>query len=145
MTRDLVIFDLDGTLADIRHRLHLVRQKPKRWREFFEACVNDVPNEPVIAAYRAFRQSALPCELWIFSGRSDAVRPQTERWLAQHVAEGAEERPLPAHLAEEVRPVRDGPGEGLEVLHEALAEPALLVPELDGDARLRGIKTILNC
>ena len=41
--------------------------------------------------------------------------------------------------------MRDGPGEGLEVLHEALAEPALLVAELDGDARLRGIKTILNC
>lgn len=112
MSRDIVIFDLDGTLADIRHRRHLVQQRPKRWREFFEACVDDVPNEPVIAAYRAFRQSALPCELWIFSGRSDAVRPQTERWLAQHVGD-----------YDHLRMRRDGDYTADEVLKRRWAEP----------------------
>lgn len=85
MTKDIVIFDLDGTLADIAHRRHLVRDRPKRWQAFFEACVDDRPNEPVIAAYRAFRNAPAAYELWILSGRSDAVRPQTERWIETHV------------------------------------------------------------
>lgn len=85
MRPDIVIFDLDGTLADIDHRRHLVRQKPKRWRAFFEACVFDRPNVAVITTYRAFQRSGLDYRLWIFSGRSDVVRPQTERWLAEHV------------------------------------------------------------
>lgn len=85
MSPDIVIFDLDGTLADIDHRRHLVREKPKRWRAFFEASVHDRPNVPVITAYRAFQRSGLDYRLWIFSGRSDIVRPQTERWLAEHV------------------------------------------------------------
>lgn len=85
MAKDIVIFDLDGTLADIAHRRHLVRSRPKRWQAFFEACVDDAPNEPVIAAYRAFRNAPANYQLWIFSGRSDAVRPQTEHWIETHV------------------------------------------------------------
>ncbi len=85
MPKDIVIFDLDGTLADIDHRRHLVRERPKRWGEFFEASVHDLPNPPVIAAYRAFQNAPTPYELWIFSGRSDIVRAQTERWIATHV------------------------------------------------------------
>lgn len=85
MTKDIVIFDLDGTLADIDHRRHLVREKPKRWRAFFEASVYDLPNRPVIAAYQAFLSAPGRYELWIYSGRSDIVRLQTERWIATHV------------------------------------------------------------
>ena len=37
MNKPLYIFDLDGTLADISHRRHLVESAPKRWREFYAA------------------------------------------------------------------------------------------------------------
>lgn len=83
--RDIVIFDLDGTLADIAHRRHLVRGRRKRWPEFFAASVHDRPNLPVIAAYHAFLEASPAYELWIFSGRSDVVRAETENWLARHV------------------------------------------------------------
>lgn len=83
-----VIFDFDGTLALIDHRRHWLdkEQHPElnsdeRWRGFFAACVDDLPNYPVIRMLQ---------ELWgkfrivILSGRSDEVREQSEAWLLRH-------------------------------------------------------------
>ena len=82
--KPLYIFDLDGTLALIEHRRHFVEGGKKDWPAFFAACVDDVPNEPaVIATYRASWKKA-GAELWIWSGRSDEVRKETEAWLRKH-------------------------------------------------------------
>lgn len=75
----IVIFDLDGTLALIDHRLPLIQCSPKRWPEFFAACVHDEPNEPVIRTARAFYASGY--RVVIVTGRSDAVRGETMNWL----------------------------------------------------------------
>jgi hypothetical protein len=42
--------------------------------------VNDTPNTPVVEMFKLLRATD-KYELVIFSGRGDAVRPQTERWL----------------------------------------------------------------
>jgi len=34
---NVYVFDLDGTLANIDHRLHFIKTKPKNWPAFFEA------------------------------------------------------------------------------------------------------------
>ena len=44
--KPLYIFDLDGTLALIKHRRHFVEGTTKDWRAFFAACVDDVPDMP---------------------------------------------------------------------------------------------------
>ncbi len=77
----IVIFDLDGTLALIDHRRPLVTcdKKDRDWGAFYEACVDDEPNEPVIAMFKALR--AQGHEMWIFSGRSDVVQIETKLWL----------------------------------------------------------------
>jgi hypothetical protein len=76
--RDIIIFDIDGTIADIEHREHLVRGRKKQWREFFAACIHDKPHEAVIAILRA----AYPLyQIYLVSGRSDEVRKETEAWL----------------------------------------------------------------
>ncbi|CAH1656947.1 AAA domain-containing protein [Hyphomicrobiales bacterium] len=75
-----VVFDLDGTLADIRHRVHLVRGTKPNWDAFFAACVHDVPNWPVVASLKAHLQAGHRVEIW--SARSDQVRRETEEWLA---------------------------------------------------------------
>ena len=80
--RPLYIFDLDGTLALIEHRRHLVEGPSKDWRAFFAACVDDLPNEPVIRTLHGLR--AAGAEIWIWSGRSDEVREQTVAWLIEH-------------------------------------------------------------
>ena len=33
--RPLAIFDIDGVVADVRHRLHHLESRPKGWDEFF--------------------------------------------------------------------------------------------------------------
>jgi phosphoglycolate phosphatase-like HAD superfamily hydrolase len=80
--KDVVVFDLDGTLALIEHRRHYVAGKKKKWREFFAASVHDAPNEPIIEVDRALHRTGH--EIWIVSGRSDEVREVTVLWLANH-------------------------------------------------------------
>ena len=82
--KNIVIFDLDGTLALIDHRRHLVEGKTKDWKAFYAACVDDVPNLPVIAALESFARAGK--KIVIFSGRSDEVRPQTVDWLHENMA-----------------------------------------------------------
>ncbi len=90
----LYIFDLDGTLANLKHRRHFVERdecaKLKRkpdWDAFYAACVHDTPIKPVINTYFALAMSNPPDspDVWIWSGRSDSVRAQTEAWLRAHV------------------------------------------------------------
>jgi len=79
--KPLYIFDLDGTLADITHRRHFVENRANCWDEFYAACVNDSPNTSVIQVMNLLRRNA---DIWIFSGRSDIVRVQTQNWLHTH-------------------------------------------------------------
>jgi phosphoglycolate phosphatase-like HAD superfamily hydrolase len=46
-----VIFDLDGTLADLTHRLHYVKNGNRNWDKFFEECDKDLP---IPEAWRGF-------------------------------------------------------------------------------------------
>ena len=78
----IYIFDLDGTLALIEHRLHFIQSSPKDWRSFFAACKDDKPNLPVIRTLQSLRASG--AEIWIWSGRSDEVRAPTIEWLCKH-------------------------------------------------------------
>lgn len=75
-----IIFDLDGTIANISRRVHFVRGGRKDWDSFFAACVDDVPNWPVVRALQAHLAAGHHVEIW--SARSDIVKRQTEEWLA---------------------------------------------------------------
>jgi phosphoglycolate phosphatase-like HAD superfamily hydrolase len=75
------LFDLDGTLADLSHRLPLIQKDPKDWDAFFAACGDDAPISHIIGVAQALMTSG--CLVFV-SGRSDAVRPQTEAWLFKH-------------------------------------------------------------
>lgn len=81
--KNIIIFDLDGTLADISHRLPLIQGKTKRWDDFFAACVDDFPIKSGIATLTAFKNAGY--KIIIYTGRSDKVRMATEVWLREHV------------------------------------------------------------
>ena len=72
------IFDLDGTLANLDHRLHLIQCDNPDWDAFFAACVHDGVYEYVAEVARALSAKAL---LLGVSGRSDKIRRLTEDWL----------------------------------------------------------------
>jgi FMN phosphatase YigB (HAD superfamily) len=78
----IVAFDLDGTLCNIEHRLHLIRDGRKDWPGFFRACVKDKPVWPVIEAFKGFVDRGHVVDVW--SGRSDIVRAETAYWLGVH-------------------------------------------------------------
>jgi trehalose-6-phosphatase len=82
--KPLYIFDLDGTLAHIEHRKHMLEDKydPNRWRRFYAACDKDAPCAAVINTMNSLRIAG--CEVWIFSGRSSEVREKTVAWLCEH-------------------------------------------------------------
>ena len=88
---DLYIFDLDGTLADIEHRKHLLDQRdnPNRWREFYALCGGDEPKHDVINTMERLKDSG--ASIVFFSGRSDEVRGLTVDWMVAHTSFTAEE------------------------------------------------------
>ena len=77
--KDVVIFDLDGTLALIEHRTHLISGPEKNWDAFSQACDKDSPYEAVCAVARALQLNGY--KLWAVSGREDTVRQKTVAWL----------------------------------------------------------------
>lgn len=78
-----IIFDLDGTLANIDHRTHFVRGGKRDWDSFFRNCPYDLPVPHVIDTFNAHLAAGHRVRIW--SGRSDIVRAETEDWL-QHMA-----------------------------------------------------------
>lgn len=80
--KPLYIFDLDGTLADIRHRRHYVDGPKVDWSAFYRACSKDAPNMPVLLTLEAMWRFG--AEIWIWSGRSDEVRELTLDWLHEY-------------------------------------------------------------
>ena len=77
-----VIFDLDGTLADITKRREMSTKENGKidWDIFFEPnnIWFDLPNEPVIELAKILSQKN---RIVIFSGRSKATKTETKRWL----------------------------------------------------------------
>ena len=77
-----VIFDLDGTLADITKRREMSTKENGKidWDIFFEPnnIWFDTPNEPVIEMAKILSQKN---RIVIFSGRSKATKTETKRWL----------------------------------------------------------------
>lgn len=74
-----VVSDLDGTLCDISHRLHHVKNGNHNWDAFFQECDKDVPKPVTIAVVNTIEAAGHRVEIW--SGRSDIVRDKTEKWL----------------------------------------------------------------
>jgi phosphoglycolate phosphatase-like HAD superfamily hydrolase len=93
----MIIFDLDGTLADCEHRRHFVQKhshpdctcsdglndpncpriyidwKPD-WKAFYEACDED---ELIYPTINVFQKCAVTHQIEVWSGRCESVRDKT--------------------------------------------------------------------
>lgn len=77
-----VIVDIDGTIADVRHRLHHIKgPKKKNWKAFFEEMYRD---EPITDRLEQVRELSSKHQILIVTGRPEQYRAQTERWLQRH-------------------------------------------------------------
>ncbi len=77
------IFDLDGTLANLDHRLHFVKREKPDWDAFFDAVDQDSVYEHVadLARMLSYRRNHY---IVVVSGRSDQCRTATLAWLNMH-------------------------------------------------------------
>jgi len=79
-----VLVDVDGTVADISHRLHFVTSKPKNWKAFRddELVKHDKPAHHVISVVNGLRSTGHA--IIFVSGRTEDQRAATETWLNVH-------------------------------------------------------------
>jgi hypothetical protein len=78
----LIVFDIDGTLADIEHRLDYVRSKPKNWKAFDAGISNDAVNPYVAEVFDAMIMGGHTVIL--ASGRNERSREATVAWLTKN-------------------------------------------------------------
>ena len=77
----IAVIDLDGVLADVRHRLHFLESSPKDWDGFFAG----IPDDPVLAEGRTVVERLVADhELVYLTGRPESTRAETEEWLDRH-------------------------------------------------------------
>ena len=91
--RNLFIFDIDGTLADLTHRLHYIkfnasmhgfeRDFKPNWDAFHEHVDKDEPIEPVIKLCETLLITNN--DVWFFTGRMEHSRRKTYRWLFNNI------------------------------------------------------------
>ena len=79
------IFDLDGTLANISHRLHFIEGEKKDWDAFYDACDKDEPIKNTLKLLDIIGSNDKN-NIIILSGRSDAVRKKTIGWINRYVS-----------------------------------------------------------
>ncbi len=74
----LAVLDIDGVLADVRHRLGHVRRRPKDWDAFFAAAPLDAP---LSEGLRRATELAGRGDIVYLTGRPERCRHDTETWL----------------------------------------------------------------
>ena len=75
------VLDIDGVLADVRHRLHHLDSRPKDWDAFFAAAPDDPPLADGLALAH---ELATEHELIYLTGRPERCRADTEAWFREH-------------------------------------------------------------
>ena len=74
-----VIFDIDGTLADISQRLHHIQRKPRNWEAFNEEIAKDKAVHSMVRLCNILYASGL--HIVLCSGRNESKRVETVEWL----------------------------------------------------------------
>ena len=85
LMKKCIIFDIDGTIADVEHRRHFVSGEMKDWNNFRLATKHDTPVEWVCAIARRF--IAQGDDVAFFSARNESERDITEKQVMDWIGE----------------------------------------------------------
>lgn len=108
----IAVFDIDGVVADVGHRLHLLERRPKDWPAFFAAAAADSILENGIDRVLA---AVAEHEIVWLTGRPNSLRAVTRTWLASRgmpvtelIMRGARDfRPAPVLKVAELTKLRN--------------------------------------
>lgn len=76
--KKVVVFNLDGTIADPYHRMYFIDKEPKRWEDFYAACGYDNIIEPMV---RLLITLGFEYEIVYCTTRPESSRDETVAWL----------------------------------------------------------------
>jgi len=79
-----VIFDLDRTLSDLRHREHHVTGDKKNWSKFYEGIPHDELNQEIFDLYYFYRDMGYYIVIATAREETLQVREMTFQWLKNH-------------------------------------------------------------
>lgn len=91
--RPIVLFDIDGTVANAEHRLHYIlrpkeengvpsKEFKKDWTKFHQKAHLDTPIENTISVLHHLQMF---CEIRFITGRNETCRKETIAWLEKHL------------------------------------------------------------
>ncbi len=75
------IFDIDGTIADNKHRTHHLEKKPKDWDSYHEGVESDGVFEHILQLYISLEKDF---QIVFCSGRHDGQRRVTSEFLIKN-------------------------------------------------------------
>lgn len=82
MSKEYIVIDLDGTLCDCAHRVHLAAAK--QWDEFHSLCHKDQPFQDLVHIINLAARLDSGYILVAVTGRSEKFRKMTYDWLAKY-------------------------------------------------------------
>lgn len=92
--KEIIICDIDGTVADLKHRRHYVEGEKKDWKGFYSELEKDTPIEKTRELLATLRTVDMPVSehddieyirtVIFVSGRPEDYRLETEKWLREH-------------------------------------------------------------
>ena len=83
---DTIVFDIDGTLANLSHRLKWVSGEVKDWDRFYQGVGEDEVIVPIAQLF-AMYASSLPSssKLICITGRPERTREATLKWFREKI------------------------------------------------------------
>lgn len=79
MQKDIIVFDIDGTLSLVGDRKECLQRTPKDWDEFYARCGEDEVNPDIMWLARKLVREE--CIIIFVTGRREGCRRTTEAWL----------------------------------------------------------------
>lgn len=81
MMEPCYIFDIDGTCADLTHRLHWIKDHPHDWNSFFNAAKHDTVFPHIRQLAYTLASATYRAQIVYCSGRPERTRFATAAWL----------------------------------------------------------------
>lgn len=80
--KNIIIVDIDGTIAKVGDRIKYLKESPKNWDAFYDSCFEDEPISEIIDLVDILSDQGY---FIIFcTGRRESVKTITETWIKKH-------------------------------------------------------------
>ena len=83
MGKNIIVVDIDGTIAKVGDRLKYLQQEKKDWDAFYEHCDEDEPIDEMCQLVADL--FVLGRDIVFCTGRRESVREKTRNWLTQNI------------------------------------------------------------